>query len=49
MADDLTVTSNASSQRQIRSISHIIVHPQYDSDTLVNDIGIMRVIINIFF
>jgi hypothetical protein len=43
MADDLSIQSrDASNNRQIRFVTHIFIHPDYDDWTFANDIGVVR-------
>lgn len=43
MGDDLSIENRAASSRQIRFATHLFVHPNYDVDTLANDIAVVRV------
>lgn len=43
MGDDLLITRQGSSSRQVRLVSHIFVHTGYNAITFVNDIAVIRV------
>lgn len=43
MGDDLTITKNASSTRQIREVKYIFRHPEYNHWEALNDIAIVKV------
>lgn len=43
MGDDLFVSKNGSTTRQLRIIQNFVTHPAYDPDTLENDIALIRV------
>lgn len=43
MGDDLVVSKSGSASRQIRLVENFVTHPNYDVETLDNDIAIIRV------
>lgn len=43
MGDDLVVSKVGSDTRQLRIVENFVIHPEYDENTLDNDIAIIRV------
>lgn len=43
MGDDLLITRQGSSSRQVRYVSHIFVHTGYNAKSFINDIAVIRV------
>lgn len=44
MADDLTIARvGGSTQRQIRNVYHVFIHPEYQVYTALNDIAVLKV------
>lgn len=46
MGDDLYVSRNGTTTRQLKIVEHFIVHELYDPEKLHNDIAIIRVGLN---
>lgn len=42
MGDDLSITKNASSTRQVRNVIHVFRHPDYNHYEAANDIAILK-------
>lgn len=47
MGDELSIGTSTNSQRQIREVSVIFLHPTYNMWTFENDIAVIRVCINL--
>lgn len=43
MGDDLWISLNGSASRQIRKVLNFVPHPKFSSETMENDIGVIRV------